>query len=227
MDSDHNNIITIGAPLKGKWKYLRPPGHHPYAFDFVKTDNDNKKTHGKSLLDFIFGKIPSNAYYCWEEPVLSPINGEIISVGDNWPDHIYTNLWKTIKIWYNATYRFRPSKEDGVLDIRPNAGNHVMIKCDSGCIVFMAHLKKNSISVEQGQRVSEGEQVGLIGNSGNTTAPHLHINIFDQIEDPFTSKLMQFVFSDYQMLDSKGQWVTYRYSVPKVRSLIKFMRVAN
>lgn len=227
MDSEHNKIITIGAPLEGEWKYLSPPGHHPYAFDFVKTDNDNKKTHGKSLLHFIFNKIPSNEYYCWKEPVLSPVNGDVISIGDNWHDHKYTNLWNTIKIWYYATYKFRPKKESGVLDIRPNAGNHVMIKTDSGHIVFLAHLKNKSISVKQGQRVSEGEQIGLVGNSGNSTAPHLHINIFNQMEDPFTSKVLPFVFSDYHMPGSPGEWVNCRDSVPKVGTLIKFMRITN
>jgi len=178
-------------------------------------------------LHFIFNRIPSKDYYCWKEPIVSPISGEVIRVGNDWHDHEYTNLWNTIKIWYNATYKFRPKKENGILDIRPNAGNHVMIKSDSGYIVFLAHFKNNSISVKQGQRVAQGERIGLVGNSGNSTAPHLHINLFDQMDDPFTSKVLPFRFSAYKTLTSQGQWVSFVESVPQVGALVKFQRITS
>jgi len=222
MLSDHERNISIGAPLEGEWKFLRPPGHHPFAFDFVKTDSSRQKTHSKNVLQFIFNKIPSKNYYCWEEPVIAPVSGEVIRVGHDWDDHKYTSLWQTIKIWYNATYRFKPGKENGILDIRPNVGNHVMIRSDNGFIVLLAHLKNNSISVKQGQRVSEGEPLGLVGNSGNSTAPHLHINLFDQVEDPFSSKVLPFVFNAYQALSSQGQWRECLESVPQAGTCIKF-----
>jgi len=222
MSSGYETKISIGAPLEGDWKFLRPPGHHPFAFDFVKTNSNYKKTHSRNLLHFMFYRIPSKDYYCWGEPVVSPISGEVIRVGDDWHDHEYTNLWNTIKIWYNATYKFRPKKENGILDIRPNAGNHVMIESDAGYIVFMAHLKNNSVTVKKGQRVEQGERIGLVGNSGNSTAPHLHINLFDQMEDPFESKVLPFVFHAFQTLNSRSEWVSCEESVPQVGSLVKF-----
>ena len=227
MSSEHETKISIGAPLEGEWKFLRPPGHHPFAFDFVKTDSRHKKTHRKSLLHFIFTGIPSEDYYCWEEPIVAPISGEVIRVADDWHDHKYTNLWNTIKIWYNATFRFRPKKENGILDIRPNAGNHVMIKSDTGYIVFLAHLKNNSISVRQGQRVGQGERLGLVGNSGNSTAPHLHINLFDQMEAPFAAKVLPFVFSAFQTFTSQGKWASCAESVPQVGAIVKFKRITK
>ena len=227
MCSEQEIKISIGAPLEGEWKFLRPPGHHPFAFDFVKTDSHHKKTHRRSLLHFVFTRIPSEDYYCWEEPIVAPISGEVIRVAGDWHDHKYTNLWNTIKIWYNATFRFRPKKENGILDIRPNAGNHVMIKSDTGYIVFLAHLKNNSISVRQGQRVEQGERLGLVGNSGNSTAPHLHINLFDQMEDPFTAKVLPFVFSVFQAFTSQGKWASCTESVPKVGAIVKFKRITK
>lgn len=55
------------------------------------------------------------------------------------------------------------------------AGNAVAIECD-GAAILMAHFAENSILVEEGQTVTAGETLGRVGNSGNTTEPHLHIH---------------------------------------------------
>lgn len=222
MKSETKPVISIESPLKGEWKFLCPPGHHPNAFDFVKTSPNHNRTHKKKTTDFLFGQINSHDYYCWGKPVLSPANGKIIRSSDGWRDHEYTNLWKTIVIWYNATFKFRPKEKNGQLDIRPNAGNHVMIKADDGYIVFLAHLKNGSTLVEEGQKIEVGEQVGIVGNSGNSTAPHLHINIFDQMEDPYQAKVLPFVFKHYETLNNKNVWEKYNASVPVVGSFVKF-----
>lgn len=54
-------------------------------------------------------------------------------------------------------------------------GNVVAIECQ-GVRVVLAHFKRGSITVEAGQRVSEGQLLGRVGNSGNTDEPHLHIH---------------------------------------------------
>jgi len=97
-----------------------------------------------------------------------------------------------------------------------------MIKTDDGYIVFMAHLRNGSIAVTEGQRLTRGDLVGKVGNSGNSTAPHLHINVFDQIEDPYKSKVLPFVFKHYEMLDAQHRWGRHNYSVPAVGSFVKF-----
>jgi murein DD-endopeptidase MepM/ murein hydrolase activator NlpD len=42
--------------------------------------------------------------------------------------------------------------------------------------VQLAHLQPGSVAVSVGDRVSAGQLVGKVGNSGNTMWPHLHIN---------------------------------------------------
>jgi len=214
--------ISIHPPLEGEWKFLRPPGHHPYAVDFVQMDDKRRSSHNGAKWRFFVNKISSNNFYCWNKPVYAPIDGKVIRVGNGWQDHEYTNIWKTIQIWYNATYRFRPNENDGGLDIRPNAGNHVMIQAKEGYIVFLAHLKNQSIVVSEGQLVRQGEVIGMVGNSGNSTEPHLHINLFDQMENPFKSKVLPFVFSSYELLSSEGRWVKHTLSVPKVGAFVRF-----
>ncbi|WP_212786609.1 M23 family metallopeptidase [Ferrigenium kumadai] len=220
MESIHN--ISIHPPLKGEWKVMRPPGHHPYAVDFIQLDDERKSPHEGSGLRFYVNHIPSKNYFCWNKPVFAPIDGTVIRVGNGWGDHEYTSIWKTVLLWYNATFKFRPKEEDGRLDIRPNAGNYIMIRAKEGYIVFLAHLKNQSIRVAEGALVRRGEIVGMVGNSGNSTMPHLHINLFDQMENPFKAKVLPFVFSDYETLDSNGHWVQTGPALPSAGALVRF-----
>ena len=55
-------------------------------------------------------------------------------------------------------------------------GNYVLIDHGGGYISRYAHL--DSFSVSLGQTVSQGQQVGMIGSTGNSTGPHLHIEIY-------------------------------------------------
>ncbi len=184
MSENGAQTISIPFPLQGEWQFLRPPGHHPFAFDFVQMDRQQERYCSKNSLLKLIGSIPANAYFCWDKPVYTPVSGRVIRAGIGWPDHQNTNLLKTIILWYNATYRFRPEEINGRLDIRPNAGNHVMIETQDGYIVFLAHLRDGSVLVSEGDEVRSGDLVGHVGNSGNSTAPHLHINLFDQMDDP-------------------------------------------
>ena len=227
MESEITSNITIASPLEGKWKFLCPPGHDPSAFDFVQTSANGNNTHTKTIFHFLFGGIQSCDYYCWEKPVLSPVNGRVIRSSDGWKDHEVTTLWRTISIWYNATYKFRPKEINGRLDIRPNAGNHVMIETSEGHIVFLAHLKNGSVLVKEGQRVNLNEKIAAVGNSGNSTAPHLHINIFDQMEDPYKAKVLPFVFKQYETLNKNNEWEMNHLSVPVVGSFVKFSGMEN
>ena len=54
-------------------------------------------------------------------------------------------------------------------------GNYVEIESD-GARILLGHLMKGSVTVNPGQRVRTGQVLGRVGNSGNTTEPHLHIH---------------------------------------------------
>ncbi len=59
-------------------------------------------------------------------------------------------------------------------------GNHFVIRRDDGACVHLAHLKRYSLQVARGDRVDAGTIVGLCGNSGNSTEPHVHIQAMDR-----------------------------------------------
>jgi murein DD-endopeptidase MepM/ murein hydrolase activator NlpD len=55
------------------------------------------------------------------------------------------------------------------------AGNHVIITYQDRKIL-LAHLQQNSVWVRTGEQVRQGQPIGKVGNSGNTSEPHLHIH---------------------------------------------------
>ncbi len=208
--------IVVDFPLRGEWIYLRSFGHHPHAYDFVKIGNNRKYYSNGNLLSYIFGRVPANFFYCWSAPIYSPVAGVVIKANDGWPDNKVVNLASTIILWIKATFLFRPAKDGPDLDIRPNAGNYIMIQSESGFIAFMAHMRSGSIKVKTGQQVAEGQAVGEVGNSGNTTMPHLHINLFDQMNDPYQAKVIPFVFRSFERRNGNN-WESVQNNTPKIK----------
>lgn len=69
-----------------------------------------------------------------------------------------------------------------------DAGNGVRIDHGNGWVTQYAHMMKSRVVVEVGQQVQTGDVLGLIGLSGNTEFPHLHLSVsHNDIDiDPFT-----------------------------------------
>lgn len=59
-------------------------------------------------------------------------------------------------------------------------GNGVILRLADGRYVFYAHMIPGSLTVKVGDRVTRGQRLGLLGNSGNSTAPHLHLHVMDR-----------------------------------------------
>jgi len=98
-------------------------------------------------------------YYAFEKELIAPCEAEVVLVVDGIKD--------------NKPGEFNPIYIPG---------NTVILKTDNGEYLFFAHFKQNSIIVKQGQKVKEGELLGLCGNSGNSSEPHLHFHI-QNVED--------------------------------------------
>ena len=92
------------------------------------------------------------SYASWGAEVVSPCDGVIAAAVDEFPD-------------------FPPPRRDPA---HP-AGNHVAIE-SGGATIYLAHLRRGSVAVRAGDRVQAGQTIGRVGNSGNTTEPHLHVH---------------------------------------------------
>ncbi|MDO5555730.1 MAG: M23 family metallopeptidase [Clostridia bacterium] len=75
-------------------------------------------------------------------------------------------------------------------------GNCVEVKHigDEGKIFysFYAHMRDNSICVEKGQTIAEGQVIGIQGSTGNSTGDHLHFEI--RLEDKSTIDPISYLF---------------------------------
>ena len=56
-------------------------------------------------------------------------------------------------------------------------GNSVILDIGGGNYVNYAHFQPGSVRVKEGDRVKRGDVLGLVGNSGNSLAPHLHFHV--------------------------------------------------
>jgi hypothetical protein len=102
------------------------------------------------------------------------------------------------------------SVRDGVPDQTPNtppvgittprdfSGNHVVLQIAPDVWAAYAHLVPGSVEVEVGDRVTVGQRLGLLGNTGNSSAPHLHFQLCDG-PDILTSNSLPYVFSGYTL----------------------------
>ncbi|HEX4924076.1 MAG TPA: M23 family metallopeptidase [Bdellovibrionales bacterium] len=91
-------------------------------------------------------------YEIYGAEVFAPCSGEVIRVQDGLPD-----------------------QKPGDGDFENLAGNHIVIFCHEASIT-VAHLKPGSVAVKRGDTVEAGQLLGRVGNSGNTSEPHLHIH---------------------------------------------------
>ncbi|AFU68105.1 zinc-dependent peptidase, M23 peptidase family [Psychroflexus torquis ATCC 700755] len=98
-------------------------------------------------------------YYAFGKDLIAPASGEVVLVVDGVKDN-----------------------KPGVTNPNYVPGNTVIIKTSNNEYLFFAHFKQHSIKVKQGQKIQQGDLLGLCGNSGNTTEPHLHFHI-QNVED--------------------------------------------
>ena len=76
-------------------------------------------------------------------------------------------------------------------------GNHVGLEVAPDEYLFIAHLQSGSVTVEVGDRVTAGQVLGRVGNSGNSSEPHVHLHLQDS-ERVYFGEGIPFFFHDYE-----------------------------
>ncbi len=64
-------------------------------------------------------------------------------------------------------------------DLRDGSGNFVALGLPEGQFAFYEHLKPGSVRVKEGDRVRRGDVIAAVGNTGDTSGPHLHFHVAD------------------------------------------------
>jgi murein DD-endopeptidase MepM/ murein hydrolase activator NlpD len=166
--------VAIGAPLRGEWAAFNGPsnasGHRRlvmafdghvasgqrYAIDFLQVDSIGGSRRPGS-------DASKNAnYYAYGSELYAVADGVVLATKDSIPENVP-----------GANSRAVP------INLVTVGGNYVGIDIGNGKYALYAHIQPGTLRVKVGDRVKRGQVVGLLGNSGNSTEPHLHFQVAD------------------------------------------------
>ena len=156
------NKSKLNLPFKGAWMVI-------WGGDSPELNYHVESNAQKNAFDFLIigrdGKSHrtdgknNEDYYAFGQEIIAPCDGEVVIVVDGIKDNT-----------------------PGMMNPLYVPGNTVVIKTSNGEYLFFAHLMQYSIKVKPGDSVKEGQVLGLCGNSGNSSEPHLHFHI-QNVED--------------------------------------------
>jgi hypothetical protein len=153
-----NGTVALSSPLRGARFVVLHGGASPFtnAHFRVRPQNYALDILGLNVLGMradIFGdRSDLESYSIFGAELYSPCTGRIAVAMDDYEDLI-----------------------PPATDPEHPAGNHVLVECE-GVEVLLAHLKRGSVTVEVGDSVTVETVLGQVGNTGNTSEPHLHIH---------------------------------------------------
>jgi Peptidase family M23 len=188
-DVTNTPAVVIGPPLEGpRWVdaigCCSPPSVHRtatlpingkfyvferFAIDFAQLNPENKLYAGPR------DQLSSYAYV--GAKVLSVADGTVISLQDGRPDE-------------------KPPNFPQGYDLLQQLGNFLIVDIGYGLFAYYGHFQPNTLKVHAGDKIRRGQALALVGNSGNSDAPHLHFGIQDG-PLPYASNGVPFVFSSF------------------------------
>ncbi|RPI93978.1 MAG: hypothetical protein EHM39_12505 [Chloroflexi bacterium] len=160
--ADYQSAVVFRLPFDGLWNTFwgGPDVLHNYHVAAAPPRHAYDFVVWKDGSTFGGDGTSLEDYYAYGQPALAPADGEVITVVNDLPE-------------------VTPQVE---MDPAHPAGNHVVIQVAEGEYLFIAHMQPGSIQVEVGDMVDAGQVIGLTGNSGSSSEPHIHIHLQDTPE---------------------------------------------
>jgi hypothetical protein len=119
------------------------------------------------------------SYTIFGKPVIAVADGVVLSATDGLPEQT-------------------PGKYPTNISLEEADGNSVILDLGELHYATYAHMQPGTIQVRVGQRVRQGQLLGLVGNSGNSIAPHLHFQVNDR-PSSFASNGLPYEIKDFQI----------------------------
>lgn len=110
----------------------------------------NGQTHKDDVV------LRNESYFAFDKEVVAPADGKVVKVINNINDNV-----------------------PGEMNEKEPAGNYVILKHENREYSLLAHFKQHSVVVKKGDTVKQGQIMGLCGNSGNSSEPHIHFQVMD------------------------------------------------
>lgn len=153
-------MVYYRLPFVGRWKILRThygakQPDQTWALDIVpdSSGGDHRTNSG---------------FACYNQPVLSPAPGIVVTVVDGVPENI-----------------------PGQKNVYDQHGNYVVIDHQNGEYTLIAHFIPGSFKVRPGQVIAAGVELGRCGNSGMSTLPHIHWQVMDNANPSIAKGIRQ------------------------------------
>jgi murein DD-endopeptidase MepM/ murein hydrolase activator NlpD len=165
--------LLLTSPLKGEnWLAANGPGNasqhrraaipvagrlaigQRFAIDWLRIGPNRRSFDGDAK--------NNKSYFAYGSEVLAALDSTVVTVKDGIPENVPGNNSRAVPI----------TRETIV-------GNHVVLDLGGGQFATYGHLQPGSLRVKPGDRVKAGQPLGLLGNSGNSTEPHLHFQVTD------------------------------------------------
>ncbi|MEA2447257.1 MAG: hypothetical protein QOK47_894, partial [Actinomycetota bacterium] len=153
------NLAVLGccsAPFAHRLAVLLSPQGalvpQRYAIDLVQLDDDVSTYEGDPS--------DNESYFIYGAEAVAVAPGEVVATRNDMSENTLPNT--------------RPGVSRNEL-----AGNHVVLDLGDGRFALYAHFQPGSVTVEPGDHVESGQVLGLVGNSGNSSEPHLHFHLMD------------------------------------------------
>jgi murein DD-endopeptidase MepM/ murein hydrolase activator NlpD len=163
-----------------------------FAIDWVKVGPNGDSHHD--------GTTRNENWWGYGEPIRAVADGEVTQVLDGIPENVPRVLPKEVTL-------------DNI------AGNYVILRIAPNRYVTYAHLQSGSIGVRLHDHVARGRVIGRLGNSGQATAPHLHLQVTDG-NSVLQSEGVPFIFSSFTDLGPGSDYeLTKHLSVPRTDSV--------
>ena len=179
-----------------------------FAIDWVQVGKDGKTFSGDEK--------KNESYLCYGQHVHAVANGVVTEVKDGIPQNVPGVDSRAVPITLETV-----------------GGNHIILDIGNGVYAFYAHLQPGSLRVKVGDRVKAGQVIVLLGNSGNSTEPHLHFHLIDR-SSPLGGEGLPFAYPSYTLLGkgtlgddaAKIDWLAEKKSVhgeiPAENEIVQF-----
>ncbi len=219
------DAIVISSPLRGDhWVAANGPsntsGHRRalipiqgramisqrFAIDWVRIYDDGKTYHGDPL--------DNKNYYAFGAEALAVADGVVTETLDGVPLNVPGEHSRAVPI-----------------TLENIGGNHIVLDIGGGHYAFYAHLQPGSLRVKLGDRVRRGQVLGLVGNTGNSTEPHLHFHIANAIA-PLGAEGLPYALTSFELqgqageinaaVDLKEKSTTQTLALPSEGEVVKF-----
>jgi hypothetical protein len=167
-----------------------------FAIDFVQAEG---------LSSFVGDPTRNDSYFVYGASVHAVAPGRIIAVQDGVPENT-------------------PTEPLPPADLESAPGNYVVQALDAGHFALYAHLQPGSLQVSPGQHVQRGQVLGVVGNSGNSTEPHLHFHVMDR-PSPLAANGLPYVFDRFDWQGTVDLTSSQPVIVPTAPPLVRRNRL--